>query len=108
MSEQPQKPAGSFLHPMSGGLLLLVDNIFFGANALTGGMATPVSSALAFLVTGCGVYSIQRNRSLDPVGTSLVKALGAGLVAGIPTSISGTALGALVLLLSGLDGSKRQ
>ncbi len=105
--EPPQKERGllrgfPFLSPLSGALVLAVDSAFFGAEAITGGLAIPFASAAAFFISFAGVYAIQRNRERNTRRSSLVKALVCGLVAGIPTSISGTALGTLVLLASGL------
>lgn len=90
-----------FLHPLSGALILAVDNLFFGANAILGGVATPVISAMAFLVTSIGVYWLQKNKLHETRQKSLLKSLFSGMIAGIPTSIAGTVLGTLVLLFSG-------
>lgn len=103
-----KRSAGFFLHPLSGALILTIDNLFFGANALLGGAATPVSSLLAFLLTGLGVYWIQKNKSQEPKPKSLFKSLFAAIIAGIPTSIGGTVLGTLVVLLSGQAGSYKK
>lgn len=91
----------TFLHPLSGALILAVDNLFFGANAILGGVATPVISALAFLMTSIGVYWLQKNKLNETRQKSLLKALFSGMIAGIPTSIGGTVLGTLVILFSG-------
>lgn len=88
-------------HPASGALVLLLDNLFFGANALTAGMTTPVVCLLAFLTASFGVYQNQRRQGGDSAGRALLKALFAGIISGIPTSIGGTVLGAAILALSG-------
>lgn len=92
-----------FLSPLSGAVVLAVDNLLFGANAGTAMVATPLISLVAFGVTTASVFSVQRLRERDSRGRSLIKGLFCGLLAGIPTSIAGTALGGLVILASGLD-----
>ena len=92
-----------FLSPLSGAVVLAVDNLLFGANAGTAMVATPLVSFLAFVATSASVFSVQRLRERDSRGRSLIKGLFCGLLAGIPTSIAGTALGGFVILASGLD-----
>lgn len=97
-----------FLHPLSGALILAVDNLFFGANAILGGVATPVISALAFLITSAGVYWLQKNKSDETRQKSLLKSFFSGMIAGVPTSIGGTVLGTLVILFSGQSDSAKE
>jgi hypothetical protein len=96
------------LHPFSGLLVILIDNIFFGLNAMTLGMGTPLACFLAFTVTTTGVYLTQRFLDRDSRGASLAKAFFAGVLAGVPTSISGTIFGTTVLFLSGLSAFNRK
>ena len=102
-SDTPMKKP--FLHPLSGALILAMDNLFFGANAILGGAVTPISSLLAFLATSTGVYWLQKNKLNESKQKSLLKSLFSGMIAGIPTSIGGTVLGTLVLLSSGNSAS---
>ena len=104
-SKTVKKP---FLHPLSGAVILAVDNLFFGANAILGGVATPVVSVLAFLMTSIGVYWVQKNKQNETKLKSLRKALFSGMIAGIPTSIGGTVLGTLVLLFSGQSTAEKE
>ena len=92
-----------WLHPASGLLILGVDWLFFAPEAMTGEVAAIITSPLAFVIVTAGVFLIQRRRNQDSVGSALLKALLGGLVAAIPTSIGGTILGTLVLVLSGLS-----
>lgn len=85
-------------------LILGVDWLFFAGEAGTGGLALPITCTLAFISTFIGVYMIQRNKSGDARSAALVKALFGGLIAGIPTSLGGTLVGTMVLLLAGLRG----
>lgn len=105
-SNVPVPARQSWLRPQSGLLILGVDWLFFGAEVLTLQLGVVVASAAAFTVTTTGVLWLQR-RGGDALLRALPKALFAGIVAGIPTSIGGTALGAIVLVLSGLKRLRR-
>lgn len=89
-------------------MLLFIDNLFFGGEALTLGLAWPVLSAVAFMITFTGVHLTQRHVAGDKRGASLAKAFLCGVLAGVPTSIAGTAVGGLVLLSSGLSSFGRK
>lgn len=97
----------SVLHPGTGALILAVDWLFFGTEALTLGGAVILSSIAAFTITAIGVFWIQRNKGGDSFAAAAVKAFLSGVVAGIPTSIGGTALGGIILALSGLRKLQR-
>jgi len=92
-----------WLHPASGLLILAVDWFFFAPEAMTLEAAAILTSPLAFLITAMGVFWIQRKRNGDSFVSAALKGLLGGVVAGIPTSIGGTILGTLVLVLSGLS-----
>jgi len=80
-----------------------VDWLFFGAEVITMGGALAPASIAAFAITAAGVFWIQRSRNADSRAVAAVKALFGGVVAGLPTSIGGTLLGTLVLVLAGLS-----
>jgi len=80
-----------------------MDWVFFGVEAATLGLSIPVMSLLAFATTLLGVFTIQIKMAKDNLGIALVKGILGGLVAGIPTPIAGTFVGALILALSGLS-----
>ena len=102
--EAPPRPERRYwLHPASGLLILAVDWLFFAPEAATFAAAAIITAPLAFLVTGAGVFWIQRKKNGDLFASALAKALLGGIVAGIPTSIGGTILGTFVLVLSGLS-----
>lgn len=92
-----------WLHPVSGLLILAVDWFFFAPEAMTLELAAILTSPLAFLITTAGVFWIQRKKNNDSFVSAALKALLGGVVAAIPTSIGGTILGTLVLVLSGLS-----
>lgn len=100
-------PKPSFLHPFSGGLILLLDNILFGSEFFSLGLSIPLSIAIGFLGAFWGVYWIQRKKRGDSVKSSLWKALLGGVFTGVPTSLSGTFLGTIVLAWSGLSWLRR-
>jgi hypothetical protein len=90
------------LHPVSGLLIILLDNLFFGLNVATLGIGMLLACSLAFSVTTIGVYLAQRFLDRDSRRASLAKALLSGVLAGVPTSITGTIFGTAVLAASGL------
>jgi drug/metabolite transporter (DMT)-like permease len=90
-----------WLHPTSGLLILAVDWFFFAPEALSAEAAAIITSPLAFIITAMGVFWIQRRKNGDSFASAALKAFLGGFVAGIPTSIGGTILGTLVLILSG-------
>ena len=95
--------ARPWLLPASAGLILGVDWLFFGAEVITMEGALVLASVSAFVITAAGVFWIQRSRNADSRAVAAVKALFGGIVAGLPTSIGGTLLGTLVLVLAGLS-----
>jgi hypothetical protein len=104
--EETVPPVGRrkyWLHPASGLLILAVDWLFFAPEAATFEVAAILTCPLAFAVTAAGVFWIQRRKNGDSFGSAAAKAFFGGIVAGIPTSIAGTIVGTLVLVLSGLS-----
>ncbi len=98
----PSTPRRSWLRPQSGLLILGIDWLFFGAELMTFPVGGVVLAAFAaFAITASGVFWMQR-RGGDAMATAALKALLSGAVAGIPTSIGGTVVGAAVLALAGL------
>lgn len=95
----------TFFHPYSGMLIIGVDLAAFGANAPTGFWLTPLICVLAFLVTFCGVYKIQRSKGGDNRAPAMWKAALGGVAAGLPLPIAGTFVGMSILVLSGLPTS---
>lgn len=90
-------------HPFSGALIIALDILFFGVESATLGLSIPVMSLLAFATTLLGVFTIQMKLAKDNWAIALAKGILGGLVAGIPTPIAGTFIGALIMALSGLS-----
>lgn len=103
---QPGEPplAGfrTFYHPASGVIILGIDFIVFGTEAVSGFLDTPIMSVVAFLVTFPLVFIVQRRWGLDKRSVALGKAFLGAFMAGLPFSIAGTLYGAAILALSGL------
>jgi|SRR5690625_90243 len=95
------------LHPLSGIAILVLDNLFFGLNALTAGFGLPISMALAFWSTFGVVFLVQRFIGGESRRSSFFKGLGSAVIAGLPFSIGGTILGGWVLLNAGLSSRRR-
>lgn len=96
----PKAERRFWLLPQSGLLILGIDWMFFAPEAMV--VTLPIACFLAFVSTTIGVFMLQRHKAGDPFSTAAGKALFAGIIAGIPTSISGTLLGTVVLVLAGL------
>lgn len=105
MTERPSNhpPRRRLLHPVSGAIILALDWLFFGSNLLSGGALTILWSFLGFGFGGLAVLLVQKRLQHDSTRASLWKGLLAGVAVGLPFPIAGTALGAFVLTLSGLD-----
>lgn len=102
-----EKRGQLFLHKLSGVWVFLVDNAFFGVTVTTaiptGGFSLLITCSLASLSGGLGVFLIQKMINGDSLRQAFNKAMLAGLLAGIPTSLAGTIYGAWVLRMAGLS-----
>ncbi|MDE0644619.1 MAG: hypothetical protein OXH84_00035 [Gammaproteobacteria bacterium] len=90
------------LHGYSAVLLIIVDNAFWGANTLTLGLATPLVSLLAFVLTGIGVFLVQMAMAKDGVLVAITKGFVVGVAAGVPTGVVGTVGGFYFLSKAGI------
>lgn len=94
------------LHPATGGLVLALDWLLFSGEALSAGVATPLSATLGGLAAALAAYRIQTKKAHDAPGRALLKAILAGVVVGLPFPVAGTALGAMILGSSALRRPK--
>ena len=92
----------TFYHPASGVVILGIDFLVFGLEAVSGFLDLPIMCALAFFTTLPLVWVIQSRWAKDENSTAFGKAFLGAFLAGLPFSIAGTMLGAAVLALSGL------
>ena len=97
------------IHWLSGVLLIAIDGAFFGKNAVvftgTGGLGIPINlliCLIAFVVTGIGVFLVQKFTVGEDTGSALAKGFVLGVLAGIPTPIAGTLAGGFVIAKAGI------
>jgi len=93
------------IHPGSAGLLVAVDNLWNLADwaVLTWWLTVP----MAFLSVFVPTLWMQRRLRRDRWAVALAKALALGLVAAIPTSLTGTPVGMALLAWAGVDRWRR-
>jgi hypothetical protein len=108
VSTAPAKKESSFFHPLSGAIILGVDWLAFGMDAVSGFAALAVVSLLAFGVTFYGVYWAQVRLRGDAPRAAWLKALIGAVAAGVPFPVTGTIVGAAILALSGLPSLRRR
>lgn len=101
--DEARRSPSYLLHPLSGVLIILVDSVFFGVDAITLGLSLPVSCIMAFMTVTTGIFLTQRFLSGDRTGPAAAKAFLGGVLAGVPTPITGTVFGTLVLVSAGLS-----
>ena len=99
---QSKRRAKSHLHPLSALWVFAIDNVFFGATMVTGGLTLPLSCALACCAGTLGVLFFQKVLARESFGQAIRKALLAGVICGLPFSIAGTFYGSWVLTMAGL------
>ena len=92
----------TFYHPASGVVILALDWLLFGTDLMTDLLATPVMCVLGFLLTFPIVLLIQRGWSRNNWASAIGKAFLGAFMVGLPFPVTGTLLGAAILMLSGL------
>lgn len=102
-AEQPSQPRESdlnLIHPLSAALLIAVDSLWTIADwaVLAWAATIPLSFAAVFLPS----FMIQKHFKKDPPGRAAAVAAFLGVLAAIPTPITGTMVGTLALALAGL------
>ena len=98
----PFEGYNTFYHPASGVVILGLDWLAFGTDALTGFFALPELCVLSFLASFAAVLMIQVKWSKDKLPVAIGKSFLGAFLVGLPTPITGTILGAAILALSGL------
>lgn len=101
----PGPPVGTPVHPLAAGLLLAVDNLWNLADwaILTWWVTVPLGFLSVFVPT----LWVQRWLRRDRWVVALAKAFALGLVAAIPTSLTGTPVGMALLAWAGVDRWRR-
>lgn len=92
------------MHPLAAGLLVFVDNLWMLAdwNAVTWFLTIPLS----FLSVGFTTVLLQRFLHRDRWGKALGKGFLLGVIAGVPTSVTGTPVGLALLTWAGIMRAK--
>jgi hypothetical protein len=90
-------------HPLSSLVTIVLDNLLSGPEDIIMPFSIPVTMALAFTTCTISVTLTQHYLAHDPWGESLAKGFAAGVMAGVPFPVAGTAAGALMLGWSGLN-----
>ncbi len=88
------------IHPVSAVLLLVIDGLWTFADWAA--LAWAITIPLSFLAVSLPVYAIQRHVNRDGGGKSLAIAAALGMLAAVPTPVTGTFVGTVILLLAGL------
>ena len=96
----PVQTEGGMIHPWSAILLVLVDNLWTLAGWAV--MLWLITIPLSFLAVFLPAFLIQRYMNGDSTGGALSVASLLGVLAAIPTPITGTTAGALFLSQAGL------
>jgi hypothetical protein len=95
----------SVLHPLSGLVMLGLDWLLFGGEALSGFVfLEPVLVPLGALAGFISTFLVERRYAGRSLGRSLLAAAFGALVVGVPWPVTGTLIGFAVLALSGLRG----
>jgi hypothetical protein len=88
------------IHPVSAALLLAIDALW--AVADWAAFAWIVTIPLSFLAVAVPTFLVQRHLNRDEKGRAFAVSSSLGVLAAIPTPVTGTFVGTLVLLLAGL------
>ena len=105
MTGTPNAPSSRvFFQRASGAVILAVDWACFGLEWQLGPVSMAVMSAAAFAVTYVVVWRVQSR--VDSPGVAHAKAAAGALAAAVPFPVTGTVVGGLILILSGLRSPK--
>jgi hypothetical protein len=104
MTQQPDNPPprrGAPFHPLASTLLLIVDNLWNLADWAAAAWILTVP--LSFLSVFVPAVGIQRKLHGDSWIRAFLKGLFLGVVAAVPTSVTGTPIGIALLAWAGMD-----
>lgn len=105
MTGTPNVPSSrAFFQRASGAVILAVDWLCFGLEWQLGPLSMALMSAVAFVVTYAVVWRVQSR--VDAPAIAHAKAAAGALAAGVPFPVTGTVVGGLILVLSGLRSPK--
>jgi len=92
-------------HPLAATLLILVDNLWNFADWAV--ISWIVTIPLCFLTVFLPTFFIQRKKNGDLFGPAFLKALFLGVLAAVPTSITGTPVGLALLAWAGIKAGQK-
>jgi hypothetical protein len=95
-----------FMLPATGLVIMGLDWLLFSKEAITLGLAIPMTSVVGFLAGSLTAYHLQRKYGLDTKPAALLKGLLAGILVDIPFPLAGTLAGAWIMTTSGIIGLK--
>jgi hypothetical protein len=98
----PFEGLNTFYHPASGVVILGLDWLLFGSDLMTDFLALPLMCVLGFMATFPIVLAIQRGWSRNNWPSAIGKAFLGAFMVGLPFPVTGTLLGAAILMLAGL------
>ncbi len=101
----PDRPTGG-LDPRTGGVILGLDWLLFGTNALSGLALTPLLIIAGAVLAFGATYRIERKWSARGRFSAGLAGLFAAIVVGLPFPLAGTAVGTGILMLSGWRARK--
>jgi hypothetical protein len=105
MQTVPLPEGRPLIHPLSAALLIAVDGLWALADWAV--LAWAVTIPLSFLAVGIPTYLIQKHVNGDPGGRSLAVGAFLGVLAAVPTPITGTVVGGIVLAVAGLRSLRK-
>ena len=88
------------IHPLAALTTIVLDNMF--AVVELDPLVIPLTALAAGVINTVAVTFIQRYLAKDEWGASIAKGLVMGIIAGVPYSVTGTGVGALLLGWAGL------
>jgi hypothetical protein len=98
-SEEQTARDAPLIHPVAALLLIVIDNLWTLADWVVVTWAATIP--LAFLAVGLPSFFIQKFMKGDTTGRALAVSSFLGVLAAVPTPITGTAVGALALGFAG-------
>jgi hypothetical protein len=99
-AEKPPRSDEPPIHPLSAVLLIAIDNLWLLADWAA--LLWVVTIPLSFFAVCIPVYLVQKHMRGDPSGRAMAIAALLGVLAAIPTSITGSTAGLMVLGYAGL------
>lgn len=94
------------IHSLSAMLVIGLDTMLFAGTVSSMGLLTILSVIGGFSMGFIGVTLIEKFFNGESTGKALTKGFVMGLLTGIPTPIAGTAVGAIILALGGINKLK--